>query len=114
MGSNSSKRKHKNGKYKKIENSLENKEKKKNNSKIGNSLENKEKEYFDVSKIELRTKIFSVGENVESKLTIFPNGNILIHDEENIKIFDKKKLKPIFTFSIIDLYDVIILSNKFY
>ena len=64
---------------------------------------------FNFSKIELKSKIFSVNQN---KLKIFPNGNILFHDDKDIRIFDPKKLKSLFTFSFDHIDEVIILSNN--
>ena len=109
MGSKFSKRKHKKGKYKEIEKPLENEEKEKEPSKliVGDLKCND----FNISKIRLRTRIFSVCK-YESKLKIFPNGNILIHDDKDIRIFDPKILKPLFTFLFDKIINVIILSNN--
>ena len=110
MGSKFSKGKQKNGKNKETKKALNIKDKEKKYAEW--NMDNLKYINFNISKIELRAKIFSVGKNKESKLKIFPNGNILIHDDKDIRIFDPKILKPLFTFSFDHLDDVIILSNN--
>ncbi len=111
------------------ENSFENekekkdKEKEEKNNLIKKSLEKeKEKEYsewninynkyYNVSKMELKTKIFMNENKCSYEFNIFPNGNILLIENNNIIIYDSKTFKPIFHFPFNDICDIIILSNN--
>ena len=111
------------------ENSFENekekkyKEKEEKNNLIEKSLEKeKEKEYsewninynkyYNVSKMELKTKIFMNENKCSYEFNIFPNGNILLIENNNIIIYDSKTFKPIFHFPFNDICDIIILSNN--
>ena len=131
MGSKSSKRKpKKEDKKLKIENSSKNNPKEDKLSEIQTPLKNKQEEKdkdnskrnieklkhknFDISKIELKSKILSLNDNLvhNPKLDIFPNGNILFSDYKTIRIYDSKILRPLFTFTIENVEDIIILSNN--
>ena len=111
------------------ENSFENekekkyKEKEEKNNLIKKSIEKeKEKEYsewninynkyYNVSKMELKTKIFMNEMKNSFEFNIFPNGNILLIENNNIIIYDSKTFKPIFHFSFNNICDIIILSNN--
>ena len=65
---------------------------------------------FDLNngKIELKTKI---NKNVKN-FDIFPNGNILIYDEEVLTIYKSKTFKPIFNYANNQIKNIIILSNN--
>ena len=99
------------------------KEKEEKNNLIKKSLEKeKEKEYsewninynkyYNVSKMELKTKIFMNENKCSYEFNIFPNGNILLIENNNIIIYDSKTFKPIFHFPFNDICDIIILSNN--
>ena len=69
---------------------------------------------FDISKIELKSKILSLNDNLVLSpiIDIFPNGNILFFDFKTIRIYDSKILRPLFAFTIENVKDIIILSNN--
>ena len=76
-----------------IQTPLKSKQEEKNNSK--KKIEKLKHKNFDISKIELKSKLFSIDDNLvqTSKLDIFPNGNILFFDFQTIRIYDSKILR---------------------
>ena len=131
MGSKSSKRKPKKGdkklkieassksnpkddKLSEIQNPLKSKQEEKDKDNSKRNIEKLKHKNFDISKIELKSKILSLNDNLvrTAKLDIFPNGNILFSDYKTIRIYDSKILRPLFTFTIENVEDIIILSNN--
>ena len=96
-----------------IQTPLKRKQGKKDNSK--KNIEKLKHKNFDISKIELKSKILSLYDddiNPIPKLDIFPNWNILYFDFQTLRIYDSKILRPLFTFTIKNVEDIIILSNN--
>ena len=75
---------------------------------MGNKNTKKKNNNSLVHKLELKKKI---NINIEI-MQIFPNGNILIYNNENLKIYEPELFKEIFNYNISKLTNIIILSNN--
>ena len=101
----------KNGKNKRKKEEVKEEEKENNKFYSELSVTNKkiDSKYNNIS--ELIIKTISIKEEIEY-FDMFPNGNILIFNEEEINIYNSYNLKRIFNYKNDKISNILILSNK--
>ena len=111
----SSKSNPKDDKLSEIQTPLKSKQEERDKDNSKRNIEKLKHKNFDISKIELKSKILSLNDNLvrTAKLDIFPNGNILFSDYKTIRIYDSKILRPLFAFTIVALPNAIDLVPLF-